>query len=48
MTVIASAEDALDVAAKLSAEFDAEASARDTERRLPHEQVTALTKVLRG
>lgn len=42
MTVIASAEDALDVAAKLSAEFDAEASARDTERRLPHEQVTAL------
>lgn len=42
MTVIASAEDALDVAAKLSAEFDAEASARDTERRLPHEQVKAL------
>ncbi|KUI26150.1 SfnB family sulfur acquisition oxidoreductase [Mycobacterium sp. IS-1496] len=42
MTVIASADDALDVAAKLSAEFDAEASARDTERQLPHEQVRAL------
>lgn len=42
MTVIASAEDALDVAAKLSAEFDAEASARDTDRALPHEQIKAL------
>uniref|UniRef100_A0A5Q5CC19 Dibenzothiophene monooxygenase n=1 Tax=Mycobacterium sp. (strain JLS) TaxID=164757 RepID=A0A5Q5CC19_MYCSJ len=42
MTVIASADDALDVAAKLSAEFDAEASARDAERQLPHEQVKAL------
>lgn len=42
MTVITSADDALDVAAKLSAEFDAEASARDAERQLPHEQVKAL------
>lgn len=42
MTVIASPDDALDVAAKLSAEFDAEASARDAERQLPHEQVKAL------
>ncbi|KUI25620.1 SfnB family sulfur acquisition oxidoreductase [Mycobacterium sp. IS-1742] len=42
MTVIATADDALDVAAKLSAEFDAEASARDAERQLPHEQVRAL------
>ncbi|OBF48858.1 SfnB family sulfur acquisition oxidoreductase [Mycolicibacterium monacense] len=42
MTVIASADDALDVAAKLSAEFDAEASARDAERQLPHEQIKAL------
>ncbi|MGE2715235.1 SfnB family sulfur acquisition oxidoreductase [Mycolicibacterium litorale] len=42
MTVVASAEDALDVAAKLSAEFDAEASARDADRLLPHEQIKAL------
>lgn len=42
MTVIASADEALDVAAKLSAEFDAEASKRDTERELPHAQVRAL------
>lgn len=42
MTRIASVADALDVAAKLSAEFDAEASARDAERRLPHDQVAAL------
>ncbi|MBB2770766.1 UNVERIFIED_ORG: SfnB family sulfur acquisition oxidoreductase [Mycolicibacterium obuense] len=42
MTVIASADDAVDVAAKLSAEFDAEASARDAERQLPHEQIKAL------
>lgn len=42
MTVIASADDALDVAAKLSAEFDAQASARDIERQLPHEQIAAL------
>jgi SfnB family sulfur acquisition oxidoreductase len=42
MTVIASADEALDVAAKLSAEFDAEASKRDAERELPHAQVRAL------
>ncbi|WP_197373197.1 SfnB family sulfur acquisition oxidoreductase [Mycolicibacterium baixiangningiae] len=42
MTVIANAADALDVAAKLSAEVDAEASARDIDRLLPHEQVKAL------
>jgi SfnB family sulfur acquisition oxidoreductase len=42
VTVIASPEDALDVAAKLSAEFDAQASARDAERQLPHEQIAAL------
>ena len=39
---IESAADALDVAAKLAAEFDAEASARDADRRLPHDQVKAL------
>ncbi|SEH47175.1 sulfur acquisition oxidoreductase, SfnB family [Mycolicibacterium rutilum] len=44
MTQIASADEALDVAAKLSAEFEAEASTRDAERRLPHEQVAALKK----
>lgn len=42
MTSIASVDEALDVAAKLAAEFDAEASARDAERRLPHDQVRAL------
>ncbi|MCV7281747.1 SfnB family sulfur acquisition oxidoreductase [Mycolicibacterium flavescens] len=40
--MITTADEALDVAAKLSAEFDAEASTRDAERRLPHEQVAAL------
>lgn len=40
--MITTADEALDAAAKLSAEFDAEASARDAERRLPHEQVAAL------
>ncbi|MFS0899109.1 SfnB family sulfur acquisition oxidoreductase [Mycolicibacterium litorale] len=42
MTAIASADDALDVAAKLSAEFDAQASDRDADRLLPHEQIKAL------
>jgi SfnB family sulfur acquisition oxidoreductase len=42
MTVIVSADEALDVAAKLSAEFDAEASKRDADRELPHAQVRAL------
>ena len=42
MTRIASADDALEVAAKLAAEFDAEAAARDADRRLPHDQVDAL------
>lgn len=42
MTVIATADDALAVAAELSADFDAEASTRDTERLLPYEQVKAL------
>jgi SfnB family sulfur acquisition oxidoreductase len=42
MTRIASADDALEVAAKVAAEFDAEAAARDAERRLPHDQVQAL------
>jgi SfnB family sulfur acquisition oxidoreductase len=42
VTAIASEDEALDVAAKLSAEFDAEASARDAERRLPHREVKAL------
>ncbi|RAV17013.1 SfnB family sulfur acquisition oxidoreductase [Mycolicibacterium sp. GF69] len=42
MNLIASADEALDVAAKLAAEFDAEASARDADRRLPHEQVRVL------
>jgi SfnB family sulfur acquisition oxidoreductase len=39
---IGSAAEALEVAAKLSAEFDAEASQRDSERELPHTQVAAL------
>ena len=42
MSTIASADEALDVAAKLAAEFDAEASARDADRVLPHAQVAAL------
>lgn len=42
MTAIASADDALDVAAKLSAEFDAQAPDRDADRLLPHEQIKAL------
>jgi SfnB family sulfur acquisition oxidoreductase len=42
MTRIASPDDALEVAAKLAAEFDAEASARDADRRFPHDQVQAL------
>jgi SfnB family sulfur acquisition oxidoreductase len=42
MRRIASAQEALEKAAKLSAEFDAEASLRDAERRLPHDQVQAL------
>lgn len=42
MMQIASEDEALDVAAKLSAEFDAQASQRDTERELPHAQVAAL------
>jgi SfnB family sulfur acquisition oxidoreductase len=44
MTRIASADDALEVAAKLAAEFDAEAAARDADRRLPHDQVQALKR----
>lgn len=39
---VASAEEALDVAAKLAAEFEASASERDASRRLPFEQVAAL------
>ncbi len=39
---LASVEDALDVAAKLSAEFDAEATVRDADRSLPFDQVKAL------
>jgi SfnB family sulfur acquisition oxidoreductase len=39
---IASPDDALDVAAKLSAEFEAGAAGRDADRQLPHEQVRAL------
>ena len=42
MTAIASLDDALDGATKLAAEFDAEASVRDADRRLPHDQVKAL------
>lgn len=42
MTPIASPDEALEVAAKLAAEFDAQASARDADRRLPHDQVQAL------
>nr|WP_090343760.1 SfnB family sulfur acquisition oxidoreductase [Mycolicibacterium malmesburyense]CRL74951.1 acyl-CoA dehydrogenase type 2 [Mycolicibacterium malmesburyense] len=42
MTLIASTDEALDVAAKLAAEFDAEASAHDADRRLPHDEVQAL------
>jgi SfnB family sulfur acquisition oxidoreductase len=42
LTLIASPDEALDVAAKLAAEFDAEAAARDADRRLPHDQVQAL------
>src|SRR3954471_22290332 len=44
MTRIASADDALEVAAKLAAEFDAEAAARDADRRLPHDQLEALKR----
>lgn len=40
--VITSAQQALDVAQKLSAEFAAGASERDADRRLPHDQVRAL------
>lgn len=39
---IASADEALDVAAKLSAEFETEASQRDADRELPHAHVAAL------
>ncbi|MBO0679059.1 SfnB family sulfur acquisition oxidoreductase [Mycolicibacterium sp. S2-37] len=42
MTRIASAVEALSVAAKLSDEFSAEASVRDAQRQLPHDQVKAL------
>lgn len=42
MTGIASGDAALEIAAKLSAEFDSEAAERDAQRRLPHEQVQAL------
>jgi SfnB family sulfur acquisition oxidoreductase len=44
MTRIASADDALEVAAKLAAEFDGEAATRDADRRLPHDQVHALKR----
>src|SRR3954465_2218300 len=44
MTRIASADDALEVAAKLAAEFDAEAATRDADRRLPHDQVQVLKR----
>jgi SfnB family sulfur acquisition oxidoreductase len=39
---VTSADEALDVAAKLSAEFDASASDRDASRELPFDQVQAL------
>lgn len=42
MTRIGSGDHALEVAAKLAAEFDAEAATRDADRELPHEQVQAL------
>lgn len=42
MIQLASTDEALDTAAKLAAEFDAEASARDADRRLPHDEVQAL------
>ena len=42
MTAIASLDDALDAVTKLAAEFDVEASVRDADRRLPHDQVKAL------
>lgn len=42
MTAIASADEALDVATKLAAEFEDEASARDGARVLPTAQVAAL------
>lgn len=42
MTGIASGDAALEIAAKLAAEFDSEAAERDAQRRLPHEQVQAL------
>jgi alkylation response protein AidB-like acyl-CoA dehydrogenase len=42
MTRIASGDEALEVAAKLAAELDAEAATRDANRRLPHEQLQAL------
>lgn len=42
MTAITSPDEALDVAAKLAAEFETEASQRDSERELPHAQVAAL------
>ncbi|OBI82181.1 SfnB family sulfur acquisition oxidoreductase [Mycobacterium sp. E740] len=42
MIQLAATDEALDAAAKLAAVFDAEASARDADRRLPHEEVQAL------
>ncbi|UXA18858.1 SfnB family sulfur acquisition oxidoreductase [Mycobacterium sp. SMC-4] len=42
MSAPASAHEVLDIATKLSAEFEAGASRRDAERNLPHDQVVAL------
>ncbi|VEG51877.1 acyl-CoA dehydrogenase type 2 [Mycolicibacterium aurum] len=42
MSVVASGDAALDVAAKLGATFDREAADRDAQRSLPHDQVKAL------
>jgi SfnB family sulfur acquisition oxidoreductase len=44
MTRITSGDHALEVAAKLAAEFDADAARRDAERLLPHAQVQALKR----
>ncbi|MGE2832602.1 SfnB family sulfur acquisition oxidoreductase [Mycobacterium sp. SMC-4] len=42
MTALTSTTEALETAAKLSAEFDAGAADRDTQRLLPHQQVDSL------
>ncbi|CAN3127240.1 SfnB family sulfur acquisition oxidoreductase [Mycobacterium sp. smrl_JER01] len=42
MTRIESGDAALDIAAKLAAEFESEAGERDARRQLPHEQVQAV------